>query len=72
MKGLALHHPEHLDVAPGGVAGDREFFLVDAAGELISCTEIGELMTVSASYDARTRRLTVHGARRRAALGDRR
>jgi uncharacterized protein YcbX len=61
VKGLALHHPEHLDVDERHVVGDREFFLVDAAGELISCTEIGDLMRVSASYDAGTGRLELHG-----------
>jgi uncharacterized protein YcbX len=61
VKGLALHHPEHLDIEAGRVAGDREFFLIDAADELISCTEIGELMRVSASYDVGTGRLTMHG-----------
>ena len=32
VKGLAMHHPDHVDLAEGGVAGDREFFLVDASG----------------------------------------
>lgn len=62
VKGLALHHPRSIDVTPGGVAGDRSFFLVDAKDELISCTEIGALMRVSASYDASTGELSLHGA----------
>jgi uncharacterized protein YcbX len=61
VKGLALHHPEHVDIDAGRVGGDREFFLVDSADRLISCTDIGELMRVSASYDAGTGRLTLHG-----------
>jgi uncharacterized protein YcbX len=61
VKGLALHHPEHLDLADGRVVGDREFFLVDANDELISCTDIGDLMRVRASYDAAAGRLSLHG-----------
>lgn len=62
VKGLALHHPPHVDVTVGGVTGDREFFLVEDSGALISCTDIGDLMRVSAEYDAGTRVLTVYGA----------
>lgn len=61
VKGLALHHPEAVEVTSGGVVGDRAFFLVDAKDELISCTDIGDLMRVSASYDAATGELAVHG-----------
>ena len=59
VKGLSLHHPAHLDVASDGVVGDREFFLVEDDGALISCTDIGELMGVSAAYEAGV--LTVRG-----------
>ena len=52
VKGLALHHPESVDLTTGGVEGDRAFLLVDAAGEMASCTDIGALMTIRADYDA--------------------
>jgi len=61
VKGLALHHPDHVALTPGGVEGDRAFFLVDAAGELVSCTEIGALMAHRAALDTATDVLTVHG-----------
>jgi uncharacterized protein YcbX len=61
IKGLGLHHPESVELTEGGVAGDRELFLVDAAGELASCTDIGALMAHRAEVDAASGELTVHG-----------
>jgi MOSC domain-containing protein len=55
IKGLALHHPDRITVTSGGVVGDRAFFLLDSAGELISCTELGELMQLRAAFDPETR-----------------
>ena len=53
VKGLALHHPDHVDVAAGGIVGDRMFFLVEDDGGLISCTDIGALMRHRSDYDPR-------------------
>jgi len=61
VKGLALHHPDHVELTYGGVEGDRAFFLVDAAGELVSCTEIGALLAHRAAQDTAVGVLTVHG-----------
>jgi len=61
VKGLALHHPTHVDVSPAGVVGDRTFFLVEDDGALISCTDIGDLMKHRAEYDPASHVLTVHG-----------
>ena len=61
IKGLGLHHPESVELTDSGVAGDRELFLVDAAGELASCTDIGALMAHRAELDAESGVLTVHG-----------
>ncbi len=61
VKGLALHHPDHVDVSSGGVVGDRAFFLVEDDGALISCTDIGDLMRHRAEYDPTTQVLSVHG-----------
>jgi len=61
IKGLALHHPVAVEVTSGGVLGDRAFFLVDASNELISCTELGDLMRHRAEYDPRSGVLQVHG-----------
>ena len=61
IKGLALHHPEHVDVTAEGLIGDRKLFLVTDAGELISCTDLGALMQHRADYDAVSGVLSVHG-----------
>ena len=61
VKGLGLHHPESVDLTEAGVAGDRGLFLVDAAGELASCTDIGALMAHRAELDEESGVLTVHG-----------
>ncbi len=61
VKGLAMHHPDHVDLVAGGVAGDRAFFLVDESGAMVSCTDIGALMAHRADLDAATGVLTVNG-----------
>ena len=61
VKGLALHHPDSVELTEGGITGDRGFFLVDAAGEMISCTDIGALMAHRADYDTATGVLALHG-----------
>lgn len=57
VKGFALHHPERIEVGMTGAVGDRDFFLVDEQGRLVSVVETGELMSVSAAYEAETQRL---------------
>jgi hypothetical protein len=61
VKGLALHHPTHVDVTADGIVGDRAFFLVDDKDVPISCTDLGGIMRLSADYDAGTGVLSVHG-----------
>ena len=61
VKGLAIDHPDHVRLTTGGVEGDRAFFLVDAAGEMVSCTDIGPLLAHRAVVDTVTGALTVHG-----------
>lgn len=61
VKGMRLHHPDHVELDSGGIVGDRAFFLVDDAGEMISCTELGSLMAHRADYDPATGELAVHG-----------
>ena len=60
VKGLALHHPEQIEVSAHGVVGDRLFFLIDDKRDLISVTEIGELTRHLSEYDPRTRTLQVY------------
>jgi uncharacterized protein len=51
VKGLALHHPDAVDLTAGGVPGDRTFFLVDARGHMVSATRLGALVSVRAEHD---------------------
>jgi uncharacterized protein YcbX len=59
IKGLSLHHPTSIDLTPHGAAGDRQFYLVDDAGALQSCTANAGLLGLSAAYDSASRRLEV-------------
>jgi len=61
IKGLSLHHPEHVDVTSQGVAGDRAFFLVDSDGGLVSITDHGDLARYRAEWDAGNETLHVLG-----------
>ena len=59
VKGLALHHPDSVEVASGGVVGDRLFHLVDDQGALVSITAPGGLVALLATFDADSARLVV-------------
>jgi uncharacterized protein YcbX len=52
VKGLALHEPGEVELTEQGVAENRRFFLVDAAGLLFSGIHYGPLCLVRAVYDA--------------------
>jgi uncharacterized protein YcbX len=59
VKGLALHHPDSIQLTTQGVVGDRLFYLLDDAGKLQSCTHNPGLYGLSATYDKETHRLEV-------------
>ncbi|MFI7067968.1 MOSC domain-containing protein [Kribbella sp. NPDC050124] len=59
VKGLALHHPDSIDLTSQGVVGDRLFYLVDDSGKLQSCTGNPSLYGLQATYDDETRRLEI-------------
>ena len=61
IKGLALHHPQHVDVTADGIVGNRAFFLVDTDGGLVSITDHGDLALYSAEWDHDVDVLRVHG-----------
>ena len=52
VKGLALHHPDAVELTDSGVPGDRTFFLVDPRGHMVSAGRIGALLSVRAEHDA--------------------
>jgi MOSC domain-containing protein len=59
VKALGLVHPEAVDLGPGGVAGDRRFWLVDGNGRLVNDKRHPQLLRVRPAWDegARTLRL---------------
>jgi uncharacterized protein len=59
IKGLALHHPHSIELTTQGAVGDRQFYLVDDAGRIQSCTANAELLRLAARYDGDSRRLEV-------------
>jgi uncharacterized protein YcbX len=50
VKGLALHHPESIELTEHGVPGDREFYLVDHTGRVQSCTHNRTLYGLTATF----------------------
>ena len=59
VKGLALSHPDEVEITPTGVAENRRFFLTDEHGKLWSGTRDGPLYRVRAETDAAGERLTL-------------
>ncbi len=59
VKGLALVHPEEVHVGPRGVAENRRFWLVDAAGRRYALLRDGRLVQVRPHYDAAEERLVL-------------
>jgi uncharacterized protein len=57
VKALGLVHPEGVELGPGGVVGDRRFWLVDGEGRLVNNRRHGRLMQVRPAWDESTRRL---------------
>jgi uncharacterized protein YcbX len=51
VKGLALAHPDAVDIGPAGARGDRSFFLVDERGDMVSAPRLGALLQVTARHD---------------------
>src|SRR5438132_14205050 len=52
VKALALVELEEAVLGPHGVAGNREFFLVDPGGRMINDKECRELVRIRPDYDA--------------------
>lgn len=59
VKGLALQHPQRIELTQAGAVGDRQFFLVDARDALISIPKLGELARFAAEYDPAANVLTL-------------
>lgn len=59
IKALGLTHPESVELTPGGVRGDRRFWLVDEDGRLYNNKRDGPLVLIRPAWDEETRELTL-------------
>ena len=62
IKGLALDHPQSIEITATGPVGDRAFYLVDAADRLTSISKTGSLVGVSAAWNDSGQLLTLTDA----------
>ena len=59
VKSLGLVHPGEVILEPGGVAGDRRFWLLDENAALYCGKRNGALQTIHPEWDESTRRLAL-------------
>src|SRR4051794_28036441 len=59
VKALGLVHPEEVLLGPGGVAGNRRFWLRDEQAALYAGKRDGSLMQIRPAWDEENRRLTL-------------
>ena len=59
VKGLALVHPERVELTEAGVPGDRDLYLVDEAGRMVAASEFGPLQTIRPRYEPAAARLSL-------------
>jgi uncharacterized protein YcbX len=51
VKGFALHHPDSVELDASGARGDRDLFMVDDTGRLLSITRTGAFSGITARYE---------------------
>jgi uncharacterized protein YcbX len=59
VKGLALSHPDSIELTATGAAGDRDFFLIGDDDRLVSITATGSLVELAADWSPGDDRLTI-------------
>src|SRR6186997_1888976 len=59
VKGLALRQLERCELTEAGIAGDRQFFLVDENDRLVNSKGRGVLQQIVADYDEEAGVLTL-------------
>lgn len=59
IKALGLTHPEAVELTPGGVRGDRRFWLVDEDGRLYNNKRDGPLVLIRPAWNEETHELTL-------------
>jgi uncharacterized protein YcbX len=59
VKGLALVHPQEVQLEPTGVTANRRFYLVDADGRQFGLLRNGRLVQIRPEYDEAADRLSL-------------
>jgi uncharacterized protein YcbX len=59
VKGLALVHPNEVELERTGVAANRRFYLIDADGRQFGLLRHGPLVRIAPAYDEAVDRLTL-------------
>jgi uncharacterized protein len=59
VKSLGLVHPDEVLLEPGGVRGNRRFWLADAGGRLFNNKRNGPMVRIRVDWDEETRRLVL-------------
>lgn len=59
VKGLALRQLDECELTEAGIAGDREFFLVDENDRLVNSKGLGALQQIAPRYDREAGSLTL-------------
>jgi uncharacterized protein YcbX len=57
VKGMALHHPDEVELGPEGIPENRRFYLVDDSGALFSGPTHGPLVRIRPDHDPAARQL---------------
>ena len=59
VKSLGLLHPEEIEIGPGGVVGDRRFWLVDEDGRLFNNKRCGPMVRIRPEWSEESRTLAL-------------
>lgn len=59
VKSLGLVHPDEVMLEPGGVVGNRRFWLRDEEGRLYAGKRDGSLLAIRPAWDEQTKRLAL-------------
>lgn len=59
VKGMALLHPDRVQVTSRGIPADRRFYLVDGSGRTVAGSGCGRLVQIVPAYDPGTETLSM-------------
>jgi len=59
VRGMALHHPDSVEITPLGPPDDRRYTLISADGRIFDGTKLGPLVQIDAELEPDPERLTL-------------